>query len=890
MKHLKLTGLGLLLGLCILVGCDRGRDSSNFFTPEKEWTEKLPSDAEIIDPEEFQRRVEAGELEIITPVMLEAQKQAQEQQYQDNRTFLQSIPDKNPYLTELLERAASTSGFEGDQLTTTPDGQAVLLLGLGTELAGAVESYQALQNVDNALADYSLTYDLLSDDLKSQVATPESLKGKSLAEVRAALSNLNTLLGTMSETALDGVRLETGADLLQPQVAPKTGNGTDNDGPCTLSTNGLVRRFWFPLKNFLSPVKNQAGRGLCWAFAAIGAVESRERVQNDNFVNLSEQFLAHKVKLDWQKRDYGDGYWSEQALNAAVGNRQLLMNESDWTYNPSLSRLDLGDEYRNACDNYSGTCSNSSHQSRHYCTQVAGAGGSIKLSCSYERATLTRPGVAPSPVTDLWNPSLPFERDRYRLLLSRGYVLIASFQIRTGFQQAGMGGFVTNFNDTHLDSAGNEVSGPDGGHAVQIVGFISNAQLAAAGLASNILGGGYFIIKNSWGCTAGDGGYYYVPSRYIELFFNRLSVLNFDSRRSSAWNDAQFANTATPKIELRTNPASADLRVETDLARFFQVIHPAKSVNLSITSDLDGNLYNGPWSTDSSALIGPSLNYTFTTPGQRTLTLVADTDALRVARATLTIDVVNTPPTLELRHDGQPHQGEDYAITALVADRNDIRILCADTSCLQAGSIARTGNLLTPNIVISFDLCASTTWEVDAPDTLASATGCQQTVKFGMAGNRQVRVTVTDSDDLATSQTLTLMVLPPSENPYPRITSTGIYDCNNIAVPSKSLLDVRPNSCFYTAKVEVENPLGETLRYDWQLYVTYDLNGTLTEKVIARADGSSSPDFPLRTGGNDAPSTDNCYVELQVKAPEASRNKSQTVWSGKCTYYTGTLN
>ena len=34
----------------------------------------------------------------------------------------------------------------------------------------------------------------------------------------------------------------------------------------------MVARYWFPLKYFISPVKNQGGRGTCWAFTAISAM------------------------------------------------------------------------------------------------------------------------------------------------------------------------------------------------------------------------------------------------------------------------------------------------------------------------------------------------------------------------------------------------------------------------------------------------------------------------------------------------------------------------------------------------------------------------------------------------------------------------------------------
>lgn len=74
------------------------------------------------------------------------------------------------------------------------------------------------------------------------------------------------------------------------------GNGADNDG--TFAPTNLAGLYWFPLKSFISPMEQQASRGTCWAFTAIGAPESRERVQNDNAADLSEQILVNKVKQD----------------------------------------------------------------------------------------------------------------------------------------------------------------------------------------------------------------------------------------------------------------------------------------------------------------------------------------------------------------------------------------------------------------------------------------------------------------------------------------------------------------------------------------------------------------------------------------------------------------
>jgi C1A family cysteine protease len=860
MKCRKWTGKSLLVSFLLLAGCaSTGTDLSEFFTPDKEWTEAIPGDAEMVSPEEFKERVEAGELEIVTPAILEAQRQAQQTQYQEDIAFLQGIPDKDPYLTALLERASSAPTYEGDEPTPGPNGETVLLLGLGAELRNAVEAYKASQSVDNALGDYTLTYTLLPENLKAQAATPESLNGKSLAEVEAALANLDTLLGGLSATALDGVRLETEPSNLQPQ-ALNAGNGTDNSGPCTPSATGLVSQFWFPLKNFVSPVKWQGGRGVCWAFAAIGAVESRERVQNDNPVDLSEQFFVNKVKQDWDSDDDDDGYWAETALKDAADNNQALLEEAGWTYNRSLSRPNQND-YANSCDNYTGDCSLSSHQSRRVCTERL-----IGKNCGYVTYNFNGPGVAPSRVTYLWTFNKDrFDLNRYRLLLSQGHVLLASFDVHPGFNNPN-GGYVTDYT----------IDRNAGGHAVQIVGFISNEQLAASatltlppGVSRNAGGGGYFIIKNSWGCGFGDGGYAYVAADYVDTRFRQLSVLNFDERRSEAWTYDQAGGSLPASIEIKVNPARVDLRVSTNLASFFTVTHPvATGVTLKVT---DGAtvVYDGGWTIRGG--FPPTLPYSFTTPGRHVLTIAA-TNSGSTTTATLNVDVVGNPPTLRFENSGSPRQGEDYFITALVRDVNE-----------NNGSV----------------LCANTTWSVDAPDTLSSTTGCLQKVRFGTIGSRQVRVTVRDSDGQSTSQTLTLTVLAPPDYPYPRITSAGVYAwdavgavCGNVSVPVGGTIDLRQKGCLdgvtqrdrYSAGVEVENPSGETLTYDWKLF--YTDNGQDTLYIAANG---SDPSFSLRNIHNTGEATIDCRVTLQVNAPDPSRSKSLTVWLGRCTLNTFTV-
>jgi C1A family cysteine protease len=850
-------------------------------TEANAWKGEIPADAEVVTPDEFRRRLASGETELSSAAIIATQKATQDKQYQTDRTTLQNIPNPSENIQALLAEAATNPSNRGDRVVEGPDGQPVMLLGLNTQLRNAAETLERSQSVQNALDDYNLTYSLLPDDLKARAATPESLQGKPLADVKAALEQLNTLLGS-SPATLRTARPETSP--AQPRANLNAGNGSDNSGAC--SPQNLVKRYWFPLKNFVSPVKNQGMRGTCWAFSAIGALESRERVQNNNPANLSEQFLVNKVKREWDSSDYVDGGSSNRALGFAVDKGQVFPSEGAWTYNRSSSRPRVtdGDEgsYANSCNGYTGMCSDTAHQSARVCTTF------IFKFCSYVKVNYNGAGVAASRTTQLWSNGQGFDLNRYRLLLSRGYTIIASFPIYRGFDEAPSGGenagVVSNYDKTTRNDKGEYVNGSRGGHVVQIVGFLSNEDMTQFGNTPKIGGGGYFIIKNSWGCS-GDGGYYYVPADYVSGLFNDLAVLNFDGRRSDAWNKEQAApgGSEAPQVQIKVNPARADLRVEKDLAGFFQITHPvAKSVNLTVASDVDGTIYNGGWSTDTNVLFGSSLKRTFATVGRRNLSLSVRYGSSS-ATASFALDVVNTAPSLNLQFAGNPSQGEDYPISALISDINE---LDATT------------------------LCANTTWSVDAPDTLSATTGCQVSIKFGTTGPRQVRVSTRDSEGLTDSRTISLDVQPPPPNPYPRVLSYGVYSrqmqitgsgqfryCGDVQVANGNTIDLREKGCNFTitlpdpqryrGRIDVENPSNETLTYDWNLYV----RNSTGEYRLYGENASSNYIFELFPYANAVLVTNDCRVTVKVNAPEASRSKGPfTVWTGKCTYYATRLN
>ena len=287
-------------------------------------------------------------------------------------------------------------------------------------------------------------------------------------------------------------------------------------------------------------------------------------------------------------------------------------------------------------------------------------------------------------------------------------------------------------------------------------------------------------------------------------------------------------------------------------------------VSVSVVSDRDGPL---------------PPDFTFKTLGVRTLTVTGRDSGGAMSSLTLRLDVINPPPVLTLQSTGDPRQGEDYSVSAQITDSNE---------------------------PATTDLCANTRWAVDAPDTLSSATGCLVTIKFGKLGARQVRVSTQDSLGAAASQTLTLNVLPPPANPFPKIVSSGVYSrefvgdgagtlrfCGSPAVPSGNTIDLRQEGCSflisgpqpqpkrYFGGVVVENPSSEKLTYDWRLLY---IGGSGSELEGPDSLGSSATSFDLRSPGDALVNTLTCRVTLKVNAPEPSRSKGPlTVWSGKCT-------
>lgn len=146
----------------------------------------------------------------------------------------------------------------------------------------------------------------------------------------------------------------------------------------------------------------------------------------------------------------------------------------------------------------------------------------------------------------------------------------------------------------------------------------------------------------------------------------------------------------------------------------------------------------------------------------------------------------------------------------------------------------------------------------------------------------------------------------PSFSLYPRIASGGLFSrqftsgplflCGNAQQGDGSSIDLRDDGCDflfrdpqpnrYFARVTVDNPSQETLTYDWKLYMR-SIAGNFVE--VDSESGSPEPTYNLYSGGNIGLATEDCYVSVTIHTPDASRSKTATVWSGRCTRYSDAL-
>ncbi|WP_337867318.1 C1 family peptidase [Meiothermus sp.] len=733
-----------LVGLAVLLAACSSGGGGGIFTSDNAFGGPVPAGASLVSPEEFQRLTQDPEFRWESQIARQTRKKLAEDQFKADQVSIQSLVQQRPSLQVFLREPnlndPDIKKLPGDNYLITFTNRAgqseqVITMGQHAGLRDLLAAHERFMQVENQLGAYSEAYAALPDNLKAGLPTPQSLQNKSFAEVRAALAQLEQQLegqmNALEERALQALQGRFGvrsqADPYQPPGFPATpaneersGEGSDRTGQlCDYASGGLYKNLHWPQKYFTTSTKNQRRRGSCTGFALTSATETLVAVRDGKWVNLSEQFLYHKIKTAWDADDYDEGAPTADVAEAFSESGYRLPFEDQWNYNPSPERKvgDSADEeadFVGSCNGYDERCSNTTHQGQFLCTQVNGS-----TYCG-SKPPSNNEGYKISSSYLLWENGDDLPLNTIRNLLANGRPMVVALNVTRGMRgnRLNADGFLVDYDDEVL-----------GGHAIHLVGYLSNSKIQEKlPNAPTGAGGGYFILKNSWGTCYGDGGLVYIPVNWAKTYFKNITV--FSVSKSNVFKN----NPPTIQIAAPANGSSFPYK---------------QSVTYTaIASDPDGDTPVVSWSStlDGDMGSGASITFHLNSPGGRVITATAR-DALGfTASATITVVGVNQAPTAQIL---EPPAGSVYVNSTLTF----------------------RGKGLDGDGAFPVELpCSALSWKSSNPsDTLG--TGCQFTASFATTGPRTITLTATDAHGAKGTATVSLNVqpLPPSGPPVVEI-------------------------------------------------------------------------------------------------------------------------
>jgi hypothetical protein len=709
------------------------------------WTAPPPG-AQVVSADELASLASSGELTELATDYLEKEAAARAKQLEDDKATLAPLFAKRPELQAELE-AAPPSGVvvagDGTQRVQFKDKKGVThtvaLMGKELRYNQLAATFRRFGALDNQLGIRKLLASTLPDTCAAQL--PSESEAKTLDA--ATLTDRNRKAADCYQATL--------GELGDPNPATPTGRETDRtklvgappgqsfqyvgddygDG-CSHDAAGLYNSYDWPGKPYDTPIKNQARRGSCTSFGVIGAMESLIAKSTGQWVNLSEQCLYAKGKVTWQPGSKIDGLAIHIVTEGMVRDRWAIPFESVWQYNPSPYRqmctkddschddLDAAsfDHYVQSCqdtsgnDKYTGpTCSERVHQGK-----LVYQNGHVYV---YTPCKQTKGMFTLDWSITLLDPMNPANSTLATLALQNGFAVTMGFTCYWDFMQE----TPDRWNDLPLSS-----DPPLGGHSVQVSGVLVNSKLKAADAGK---GGGWFMIKNSWGECWGDKGYRGMSFEVASKVAAGLVAI-------------------IPSAPLQNLPPSLTITApkEGDAINLGGI--PGTHLKAAPTDYEDGTgCCNVRWDSSLSGLIGygKEVDFSPTKMGKQDIIATATDSGGKKTSTRISVTVVGQPPKVIIvapTSNETIYRNTIYVTQGSAADMN----LLGDVPC----------SLLS--------------WSTTPAEALNGQTGCQVATQFATLGSHTVSLLAINSAGKTATASVTVNVTDPPAVTPPVVTIT----------------------------------------------------------------------------------------------------------------------
>lgn len=675
-----------------------------------------------------------GDLFSAGPINVDAEVRALEEAEAEAADVIERYLLEHPEFTDRLTVEVTSPNArllpDGNRAVVLPDGAEVILQGEGWERQSLAH---AIEQLEDPAPNRVMLEDLMSiapDPCRALAPSASEQVGMEAAELRAASGEVARCWDewrAFSRPFGD----DSGGDFeaeIRPPITTGTcdipftaieGGGNDGEAWCNPS-DPMTRGFSFYPS--LSPVRHQGARGSCVAFGTASALEYVLRRSQGLDVDISEQSLYSLGKWDMQHQHFGDGLPTAGFISWLDTSDAHIQLEDTWGYNPSYCRYEDKERlfYLDSCVNYDNHCSESAHQMALLST---GPEADVKL---YRP---TNPGTDVE-VTSAYTISL-FDfvlvgsngLSAINAAVDAGRGVVLAIRVTEDFQNAEATGFLPAKNDATL-----------GYHAVQLVRIVEDA---------NAPGGRWAVIKNSWGCTWGDGGYAYLS---YDWFLSHVSY--------AVALGAKRVNNTGPDVEI--------IEPNRDVTATAGALGNGFTLTASAVDPEEGaDCCEVTWSSSRDGVLGTGnpIDVVLWGVGERVITATTRDAYGFLAQDQVTITLENTAPVTEIvRPEWQPH-GPDQWYGQRVPVGVDVQL---------------SGSAVDQNILSGYVPCDRMEWvSTSQSGAVSTETGCSLLTTIDQPGWVHVQLIARDEQGAVGVDSRWIRGVPWgwSDPPYVQITS-----------------------------------------------------------------------------------------------------------------------